>query len=375
MQKTNKIDIIIIIMFVIILIMPHILYFFIKDKLSQDTSENRNLATKPALEFTTLQEFPSKYDEYFNDNLPFRRFIQKQYNNMNYYIFKVKSFNNVMIGKKTENGNMQWLFYDKKSDGDPLQYALGMRTFTDDEKRTAIINIKSNLEKLKEKNIDAYYFIAPNKSTIYKELLPDSLEIKSDKNAILDLYEYIKSQGVENIVYPYHELIESKKTAYSYLSLDTHWNIYGGFVGVKLLHHKINPEYDYIFDNAKISKGELVYSSGDLSKILHISGAEKFKEQDIKIENFQDDVEFTEVRDGEKITYENKKPLIDKEIMIIGDSFSVEMSHNLIKMYSKITYIPVYGFTNELLDNVDPDIVIIEAVERYIDSIIDFFIA
>ena len=72
MEREKKINISIIVIFVLILILPHILYFFIKDFLPQFNSENRNLATKPILELKNLQEFPKKYDSYFNDNLPFR---------------------------------------------------------------------------------------------------------------------------------------------------------------------------------------------------------------------------------------------------------------------------------------------------------------
>ncbi len=374
MEKTKKIDIAIIVVFLAMLILPHVVYFFVEDMFSKDNSENRNLAVKPNLEFKSLSEFPNNYDNYFNDNLPFRKIIQRAYNNISYYLFNVRSLNNVIIGKQTENGTMQWLFYNKKSDGNPIQYAMGTRSFTEKEKDSAIINIKLNTQKLEQKNMKLYYFIAPNKSTVYKELLPNNIKIKNQKNIVQEFYEYIKSQNIENIVYPYNELIEAKKTAYCYSSLDTHWNLYGGFIGTSLLQNKIDPTYNYLFSNAVIRSGDLYDTSGDLSRNLNISSMGKFKERKITIENFLDDKEYSVTQEGDSFTYINENPLIDKEILIIGDSFSDGLSRNFIKMYSKITYLPFYMYSNELLEKLSPDIVIIEAVERNIDNIINFFI-
>ena len=372
MQKDRKIDISIIVIFISLLILPTIIYFFVKEKLPQYNSENRNLATKPVFEIISLKDFSKKYDDYYNDNLPFREITQRIYNNISYYIFKVKSFNNVIIGKTSKEGNILWLFYDKKSDGDPIQYAMGTRTFTQEEKNNAVINIKQNTDVLKQKNMELYYFIAPNKSTIYKEMLPDTIEIKNDNNEILELYEYIKSQGVENIVYPYNELMEAKKENSVFYSLDTHWNYYGGFLGTALLHNKIDSNYDFLFNNAEIHNYGLMDLQGDLSRILNISGMYKYKEENVIVGNFLEDKQYSINENNGVYTYINDNPLIDKQIVIIGDSFNDPISNTLAKMYKKVTYMPIYAYSEGYLDLLNPDIVIFEAVERYIDNLINF---
>lgn len=373
MRKTNKIDIAIIVFFLMILFLPHILYFFMQDILIQDDSENRNLATKPVLKISTLSEFPSKYDAYFNDNLPFRRIIKRLYNNICYYGLKINSLNNVVIGKKSENNEMQWLFYDKKEDGDPLQFAMGTKIFSDYEKNSFVDNIIQNTKKLKDKNIELYYFVAPNKSTIYKEYLPNNIEIKNDKNTTQDLYEYIKNKNIDNFVYPYKEFMEAKNTAYTYYSLDTHWNLYGGFIAVSLLQNKMDSQYKYLFNNANIQKKPLKDGTGDLSKTLNMSGFRKFKEQEVIIENFLDDSKYSRISEGDILVYTNENALIDKEIVIIGDSYSEGLSENFAKMYSKITYLPFYAYNEDYMYSLQPDIVIVETVERYIDNIVKLF--
>lgn len=372
MQKNRKIDISIIVIFIILLISPTIIYFFVKEKLPKYDSENRNLAIKPIFELNSLKDFPKRYDDYYNDNLPFREIIQRIYNNVDYYIFKVKSFNNVVIGKKSENGKILWLFYDKKSDGNPIQYAMGTRIFSQEEKNNAVINIKQNTDVLKQKNMELYYFIAPNKSTIYKEMLPNTIEIKNDKNEILNLYEYIKSQNVTNIVYPYNELMEAKKTNSVFYSLDTHWNYYGGFLGTSMLHNNIDSNYDYLFKNAKIVNYGLIDLTGDLSRILNISGMHKYKEENVIVENFLEDKKYSITENDGIYTYINENPLIDKQIVIIGDSFNDPISNTLAKMYRKVTYMPIFAYSEGYLDLLNPDIVIFEAVERYIDNLINF---
>ena len=62
-----------IIMFVMIII-PVALYSVIGDKIDTGTEdkENRVLAEKPSLEYTPIIDYPSAFDAYFEDHLPFK---------------------------------------------------------------------------------------------------------------------------------------------------------------------------------------------------------------------------------------------------------------------------------------------------------------
>lgn len=367
----KKIDIAIIVVFLSMLILPSIIYYFLKDNLIEINNEKRALVEKPSLEVETIEEYPKNFDNYYNDNLPFRRFIQRQYNNMDHYIFRTSSFNNVIVGKKTEKGQMQWLFYNKKSDGDPIQYAIGTRKFTDEEKNAMAMHIKQNTDFMESRNIKLCYFIAPNKSTIYKELLPSNIKIKDNTNYIQELFDYVKAQNVNNIIYPYKELTEAKSNAYTYYSTDSHWNEYGGFIASKLLHNMVDSNYNYLFDNANIQFGGLYDFPGDLATMIDLDIINGCKEQEIKIDNFLDDKEYSINPTNDICVYINNKPLIDKDVMIIGDSFNYLLSNNFAKIYSKITFLPYYVYSLDTLNAIAPDIVIVEAAERYIDNMID----
>lgn len=50
--------------------MPQIIFWFLGDYIQTDTSENRKLAEKPILEFSTILNYPKNFDKYYNDNLP-----------------------------------------------------------------------------------------------------------------------------------------------------------------------------------------------------------------------------------------------------------------------------------------------------------------
>jgi len=371
MKKENKINIAIIVVFLSMLILPSIIYYFVKDNLIEINNEKRALAEKPSIELETIEEYPENFDNYYNDNLPFRRFIQRQYNNMDHYIFRTNSFNNVIIGKKTEKGKMQWLFYNKKSDGDPIQYAIGSRQFTDEEKNNTVMHIKQNIAFTESRNIKLCYFIAPNKSTIYKELLPSNIKIKNNNNCIQELFDYVKSKGVNNIIYPYKELTEAKSNAYTYYSTDSHWNEYGGFISSKLLHNMIDSNYNYLFNNVNIQFGGLYDFQGDLATMIDLDIINGCKEQEIKIDNFLDDSKYSRDETNDICVYVNNEPLIDKDVMIIGDSFNYSFANNYAKIYAKVTFLPFYVYTQDAFNAIAPDIVIVEAAERYIDNMID----
>lgn len=94
---------IILILFLCFLIMPNIIYKIFYDSFDHTNYENRTLASKPILVLTNINEYPKKYEEYFNDYLPFRNELVKLKN-----LNDIKAFNNLVhkdliLGKEKMN--------------------------------------------------------------------------------------------------------------------------------------------------------------------------------------------------------------------------------------------------------------------------------
>ena len=72
---------------------------------------------------------------------------------------------------------------------------------------------------------------------------------------------------------------------------------------------------------------------------------------------------------GSHVRYENSDPLIDKKVIIFGDSFSEYRGHLLTGMFAE-TYAEVNFIWNSSLDKkfitkLNPDVVITELAERF----------
>ncbi len=60
----------------------------------------------------------------------------------------------------------------------------------------------------------------------------------------------------------------------------------------------------------------------------------------------------------------NNEPVSDKKVLLVGDSFRMNLIHYISKYYSKVVYVHRDYYQNNIDDD-DFDIVILESVERY----------
>ena len=72
----NISNIIMIIAFFLVLIVPPVYFEFVKESIPVDTSENRKLAEKPVFTIDKVEEYADNFESYYNDNLPFRSLIR-----------------------------------------------------------------------------------------------------------------------------------------------------------------------------------------------------------------------------------------------------------------------------------------------------------
>ena len=95
---------VILILFLCFLITPNIIYKMFYKNFDHTNYENRTLASKPILVLTNINEYPKKYEEYFNDYLPFRNELVKLKNLNDIFVFKNIFSRSVLLGK------YKWLF-------------------------------------------------------------------------------------------------------------------------------------------------------------------------------------------------------------------------------------------------------------------------
>ena len=80
--------ILILILFLSFLIMPNVIYKIFYEIFEHNNYENRTLASSPILALPNINEYPKKYEEYFNDYLPFKTELVKLKNLSDIFVFK-----------------------------------------------------------------------------------------------------------------------------------------------------------------------------------------------------------------------------------------------------------------------------------------------
>ena len=364
-NKENILNIITIMVFILIIFLPQIVFYFTKDYIETDNSENRKLATKPELKNTSIIEYPKEYEKYYNDNVPFRGIIKKIWTNINFFVFNDSSCDKVVIGESdNKDRSLTWLFYCASSDYNPVAEAQGITKFEDEEKEKIYNNIIENTSRMKENNVQLYYLICPNKENIYKEKFSSNIKILDYDSRTDKLVKELNEKGIDNVIYPKDELMNEKDNNQEYYKQDTHWNNYGAFIGFKKVMNFIEPDYNNF--NYEVEYSENKIQNRDLVNMLGINDYFRDVEPTVKYLDMNEYTSNTILTKTNNIFItECKEAPIDKTIMIVGDSYRNAMIQFFARTYKKCIFMHRDDYKATMIEEYTPNILISENVERY----------
>lgn len=356
---------VILILFLCFLIMPNIIYRIFYKNFDHTNYENRTLASKPIFMSTNINEYPKKYEEYFNDYLPFRNELVKLKNLNDIFVFKNIISDIVLLGKA------KWLF-TKEVNLTEKYIGIEKYNFTEKELEKAKNNLIHFRDELKKKNIDFIFMVCPDKQFIYSEYMPDYIKRKSIKSGTDIFVEYIKNNTDIKVVYPKEELLKYKDKYQLYYKYDTHWNNLGAYIGYSELMKSLNIYVENI-DNVNIkslSANERfnfdIYHYNDLANLLGLSKIKYYNnDKAYIISNYITKNYY--VKDG--FLYNSKAYSNENNIMMIKDSFSLNMIDYIATEFKQSEFILTYSFRNEDILKYKPDIVVFETVERVLKQI------
>lgn len=383
----NKREKIIIAIFLASLYLPSASFVFIKSFLSPDDSENRRLADFPTISsIRDIKNLPNKISSWFEDNLPYRNISRQVYSELNYRIFSNAVASGVIIGKDDGDWKHRWLFLNNANANDAIGDVRGTKQFTEADKKEILDDIKYNTEKMKKEKRQLLYLVPPNKSTAYREMLPDSINIVNEISLMENLESYLNENGVDNFLFLDKAIAEEKLNAKFplYYLRDTHWNQYGAFIGVKAMMKKLDQKFNKIDDydiksegytvsgtNVEVSKGYTI-GTGDLKKLLNLKTGIADQKIIVNTELEEDPIVKDIAEDETKgAIYETsiKKPVYNKTILLIGDSYRDAMVPWLGKLYKKAILMHKDAYNENTIKKYNPDIVIIETLERRSDNL------
>lgn len=353
--------------FIAMMVLSLLWWFVLRQFVVTENNENREMAERPVFTISGYPEFSGKYTEYFNDNLPLRNTLIRINNGLDYFLFKRSANEDVIIG---EDG---WLFYNKQSDGAPMDNYLGNDLLSDDELQTLVANCVAQRDYLKERGREFVIFIAPNKERIYSAQMPSLYGSPAEHYRALQICEYLKQHTDLRVVYPYAELTEARDRLSEniYYKTDTHWNYIGGYVGASALMRELGVDMPDITDVTVTDTGD---ASGDLADMLGLGGLLRSGDREYTVSGYDThNVQSDEWDFWGSLVYsaENADP---RSIYVIRDSFCTHMAPYIASQFSSSSMRHVDAYSADDMEEYDPDIVVFETVERYAYKLMDFSI-
>ncbi len=361
-KKVSLPDAIFVTAILIIITIPNIML----NKKQYELVEKRPLAKMPKLIVNGKinKEFGKQFENFYNDNFWQRNTcIDKN--------LAIKGFiNGRMEGYLEIEGQNGCLFY--KGDDSVSNYKNKV-LFSDME----LLRIKHNLDILNvwcnKNGIKLIVVIPPDKNRVYGEYFPKHIKKVNPKSRVELLREYMSKNSDIEIIYPIEQMYARKKhdSEPLYYYTDTHWTPVGAYVAYNEIIKQINKSYPYVktldyhkLDSTRMTFKERFGRNGD--------GADNLKTDDY-------DIKYLFYKDSKN--YNPAK--YDLKVAIIGDSFSGELLFWMGKGFDVNRYL--YNEKVELFvdfsmklweDKVlsyNPDILIVEFVERYAYKLLDLY--
>lgn len=367
MKKSTSI--LYVILFAAVCILPSILYPLLGPHLDQENYENRYAAEAPEFSFSSIASFPGEYEEFFNDNLPFRSFLIEANAAIDLHIFHQSPLKKVIIGKDG------WLFYNAAgTDGDPIADAAGANYYSEEELAQIAAGLTAARDKLLAEGRQFVLMIVPNKESIYGPLyLPEEYTV-SEITKAEHVVDYLREHTDLNVVFPKDTLLgsmESNPSQDVYLKTDTHWNNIGAYLGAADLLSAV--------DIPMPAPGELPVDlikrpAGDLAKMMAVKKY-MVDDDDYRITDYPGWGTVKEeypIEGNYDVIHYTASGQHDGTLFMIRDSFTVPMAPFIAAQFDESYILHNAMYTPELLQQADPDIVVVQVAERYLGYLFDF---
>lgn len=234
-------------------------------------------------------------------------------------------------------------------------------------------------EQLKQRNITLVVVIAPNKATIYPEYMPGEIK-KAGEKSRLDQFLALMGNDSRIVLDLRPDLQAGRKTQHVYYRTDTHWNPYGAYIAYQQIMNSLSVTHPdlapFALDNFILK--EKPPEPLDLVRIL---GADFLTESLIVIKpKFRSNAEIQWL-----IAASSRKSVAkswasdngqDIRLLMYHDSFGLGLIPFFQHHFREATYIQLdlNSITLSAIDRYQPDVVIIEIVERGL-GLLDLFLS
>ncbi len=367
MKKKKAGSIIILFVFINVICLSWFWRIMLSDFTDTENHEKRKPAAKPAFTLKGYKTYADEYTDYFNDALPFRNELITLNNMIDFTVFKKSPVPDVIIGKD------HWLFYARKEMSDPVENYKGTNLYSEKELKAFAKNCLRQRDFLRGMGKEFIIFIAPNKERMYPEYMPSWYGRPAKNYKVLQIVNYLKNHTDLRVIYPYDELMETKKKLKQpiFYKTDTHWNYIGGYAASRVLLKELGISLPAI-DSEKITIRDTGEMLGDLGDMLNLGDGFTYRDREYRVEGY-DTHNMEEIEADFSTVYRYHANNADpRKIYMVRDSFAYHMGPYIGSQFRDSCLRHIYNYSYKEFKKEDPDIFVYETVERYVDNLKTF---
>jgi len=315
--------------------------------------------------FEGLTKWPPEFEKYFAANLGCKRLLVELHNLVGYRVIGDLQSDSVLVGKSG------WLYLKQNFGWESL------RSESPLSRRNAAAwrrSLKGAERWLAEREIPFLFVIVPSKETIYPEFLPAGAARARSISRLDEILALLRSANVSHLELR-APLLEARKHAQLYDSVDSHWNGHGARIGAELLLGRaaelIERPASYAELDSRLSPRP---SWADMPLILSLE--ERVTVPSVELVPNQprarrvvppESVREPTRKQQTRMVFEVPDPSLPKAL-ILRDSFAEGFMPTLSEKFQRSVWLWTHELDLSLVEQERPDIVIFEMTERFLSD-------
>ena len=267
-----------------------------------------------------------------------------------------------------ENG---WLIFTAEGDIQDFQKA---EAFTEEELSTFQTDLDALAANYAERGITLLVVVVPNKNTIYPERVPSQIGVLGTESRLEQVTSYLKAHGQTQILDLRPALREAKAEHEIYYATDTHWNGYGSHLAYAAIMNELQKTFPNLVPRPA-SDFKIVEREPEIMDLAGNIGTTLLPESKIQFApKFDLGTSYKTINLGGRrlmLSYNADASLPD--LVMYYDSFFFTVNPLLGEHFHQGVFVQNYsggGLWNlSWVDEREPDVVIIEFNERYLEDL------
>jgi alginate O-acetyltransferase complex protein AlgJ len=318
-----------------------------------------------------LRAFLAGLEAYYADHFGFRKTLLQWEHRWKRELFRESTVSDVMIGRDG------WLFL---TGGHMIDDWRGARPLTPQELKNWQTLLEKRRDWLARRGIKYLFVLTPSKETVYPEFLPEWMTRVGPETRLDQFFAHMKAHSTVMALDLRPALLQAKQTARTYMIMDTHWNLYGAFVGYQEIVRALGRQLPDLGEPLPLAAFDLRYvqaKGGDLATML---GQEhSLAEKDFVTLRPHPPLQLIECKSDTNIL--NKKwrllmepvysenPAQKYKALFFRDSFCEFLRPFLAFHFKRVVYIWLETWDLQVIERERPDVVVDQIVERGFDEI------